>query len=366
MKMRETLRFAAQLLILSLTAAAVPIHAADVPIAMEPSRWQVENGEFIRYKNVPALKIATPSKAVLKDFVFRSGTIEFDMEPGSFGGPGIGFRLAAPGECEYFYLRPAAKSPQEGDACQYAPFIKNVLIWDLLPRFQGPAPFRLNEWNHVRIVVSGARAQVFVNESARPTLNICRLEGNARAGGIFLQGPAIYSNLHVRPGLTNGLPPQPVVEPEDRRVVKHWEVSPFAKLLPTQELNTKDIPAQAATWRPLLPERAGLLNLTREYGLPEGRSVAWLRTTIDRKAKGTARVAIGWSEEVWVFANGQLVFSGKNRYLIPGERKDPDGRCAPTNGQFSLPLRRGRNDVVVAVANGFFGWGLVFQILAAK
>lgn len=350
----------------SLIACLVPAYAADVSIPMEPSRWELESGEFVRHKGVPSLKIPTPSKAVLKDLVFRDGTIEFDVELGSAGGPGVGFRRNGPGEYEYFYLRPAAKSPQAGDACQYAPYIKNVLIWDLLPRFQGPAPFRLNDWNHIRIVASGARARIYVNESAQPVLDIGRLEGNSSEGGIVFNGPAIFANLRVRTGLTNGLQPKPTLEPQDPRLVRQWDVSPFKRLSPSEEPRAADIPSGASAWRPLRPERAGLLNLTREYGLPEGRSVAWLRTNIDRQADGAAQVRIGWSEEVWIFVNGQLVFSDKNRYLIPGERKDPDGRCAPTNGMFTLPLKRGRNDVVVAVANGFFGWGLIFQFADPK
>lgn len=345
-----------------LLTALAPLHAADTAIPMEPSRWQLESGEFLRYKGVPALKIPTPSKAILKDLVFSDGTIEFDMEPGSNGGPGIGFRRSGPGEYEYFYLRPAAKGPQAGDACQYAPYVRNVLLWDLLPRFQGPAPFRLNDWNHVRIVVAGARARIYINQSPKPVLDIGRLEGNPARGGILLNGPAIFANLRVLPGVTNGLPPQPVVEPADRSFVRDWTLSPAASLQPDQELTERDIPATASGWRPVRAERAGLLNLTREYGLPEGRSIAWLRTTIDRRAAGHAQVALGWSEEVWVFVNGKLAFSGKNRYLIPEERKDPDGRCAPTNGHFSLPLKQGRNDIVVALANSFYGWGLIFRL----
>lgn len=362
MRIRPIICFGISLALSPLSIAA----SKQESIPMDPARWQAENVEFVQHKGVQALKIATPAKAVLKDLVFSDGTIEFDMEPGNSAGPGIGFRRSAPGEYEYFYLRPAVKSTQQIDACQYAPVIKNVLIWDLLPRFQAPAPFRLNEWNHIRIIVSGSRAQIFVNDLAKPVLNIGRLEGNPRAGGILLQGPAIYANLKIQHGATHGLPSQPLAEPVDARFVKRWEVSPAAKLQPGTEVTDKDIPSQTPGWQPLQPERAGLVNLTRLYGLPEGRAVAWLRTSMDRAADGATQVDIGYSEEVWVFANGKLVFAGKNRYLIPEERKNPEGRCATTNGQFTLPLKRGRNDVVVAVANGFYGWGLVFQTTAAR
>ena len=40
-----------------------------------------------------------------------------------------------------------------------------------------------------------------------------------------------------------------------------------------------------------------------------------------------------------------------------GARKFPDGRCSLENGAFTLPLEAGDNEVAVAIANNFFGWG---------
>jgi len=51
-----------------------------------------------------------------------------------------------------------------------------------------------------------------------------------------------------------------------------------------------------------------------------------------------------------------------NAYLKPDLRKKPDGRLSLDNGSFALPLDAGDNDIVVGVANAFFGWGLMLRL----
>jgi hypothetical protein len=82
--------------------------------------------------------------------------------------------------------------------------------------------------------------------------------------------------------------------------------------------------------------------------------------TSDRKQ--TKKVDIGWTREVWVFANGKLVYTDKNLFELDGARKAPDGRCSLENGAFALPLEAGDNEVAVAIANNFFGWGLMLRL----
>ena len=102
--------------------------------------------------------------------------------------------------------------------------------------------------------------------------------------------------------------------------------------------------------------------VSRRYGLPQGRSLVWLRTTIRAAAKAEKRAAIGWNDEVWVFVNGRQVYADVNAYLKPELRKKPDGRLSLDNGSFALPLDAGDNDIVVGVANAFFGWGLMLRL----
>ena len=71
---------------------------------------------------------------------------------------------------------------------------------------------------------------------------------------------------------------------------------------------------------------------------------------------------IGWTRELWVFVNGKLVFAGKNSFDSEGARKYPDGRCSLENAAFTSPLEAGDNEVAVAIANNFFGWGMMLRL----
>jgi hypothetical protein len=78
--------------------------------------------------------------------------------------------------------------------------------------------------------------------------------------------------------------------------------------------------------------------------------------------KQTKKVQVGWTRELWVFVNGKLAYADKNLFDQDGARKFPDGRCSLENGTFALPLEPGANEVAVAVANNFFGWGLMMRL----
>jgi hypothetical protein len=63
-----------------------------------------------------------------------------------------------------------------------------------------------------------------------------------------------------------------------------------------------------------------------------------------------------------VFVNGKQIYADVNDYENKELRKYPDGRLSLENGGFTLPLNAGDNDVVVGVANAFFGWGLMLRL----
>ena len=174
------------------------------------------------------------------------------------------------------------------------------------------------------------------------------------------------ANVKVTPGAVDGLDPRPGPDPtaNDARYVRDWMVSPVSTLAEGEKPNFATHPAHEyeCGWTPLPAETGGLVNISRRYGLPEGRSLVWLRTTVRAAAKSEKRAAIGWNDEVWVFVNGKQVYADVNDYENKELRKYPDGRLSLENGAFTLPLDAGDNDVVVGVANAFFGWGLMLRL----
>ncbi len=344
-----------------------PAAAADAVIPFTPDRWTLSDGiKVVEHRGVQAIEIPrlpTRPEAVLKGPLFKNGTIEVDVEGTSGLGPSIGFHRRDAATYELFYVRPQPDCGTKPDCVQYAPVTKNVLLWDIYPGPQAAARYVMGQWNHVKLVVSGRRLRVWVNGGA-PALDVTRLEGDAGEGAIVLQGTGFLANVKVTPDAVEGLDPRPGADPtaQDPRYVRHWSVSPVAALAEGATPDVATRPMATTAWTPLPAETGGLVNISRRYGLPEGRSLVWLRTSVRAAAKTERRAAIGWNDEVWVFVNGKPVYADVNAYMKPELRKKPDGRLSLENGAFSLPLEAGDNEVIVGVANAFFGWGLMLRL----
>ncbi len=343
--------------------------AEPITIAMTADHWQVkENAEFLRQLGFfHGLMRLNSGDAVLKGVAFSDGTIEFDVNTVGRGAPGIAFRQQDDGNFELLYLRPDPNCPAFRACIQYAPQTHGVLLWDFFPQYENRAQLRENGWNHIKMVVSGRRMNVFVNDAASPTLQIGRLEGDAVTGGLRLQGPGTFANMVITPRAVEGLAPEPARDPSDgdRGLVRNWHLSTFSALPNGKDPMYDEMPRASQQWKTISAERGGLANLSREYGLPvhePNRAVAWLKTTISSDGRQAKKVEIGWTREVWVFVNGKLIYADKNLFDSEGSRKAPDGRCSLENGTFTLPLDAGDNEVAVAIANNFFGWGLMLRL----
>jgi hypothetical protein len=236
-------------------------------------------------------------------------------------------------------------------------------MWDMLDEYQGPVVFKKDQWNHVKLVISGSQMLVYVNDTAHPALEIPQLEGNTTQGGLAFDGKAYIANLVIRPGDTEGLSPVPGFDPtyQDPRYIRSWTVTQPAALPTGRELTAHDIPPAGTSWEKIEAERRGLIDLSRIYGLSKERRVVWLRARLKVETDQRHHVDFGLSDEAWVFINGQYLFSDKNIY-VSAFRKDPDGRCTTENSSFTLPLKAGVNELLIGVANDFYGWGIIAKL----
>jgi hypothetical protein len=135
--------------------------------------------------------------------------------------------------------------------------------------------------------------------------------------------------------------------------IAEWEASPViaADSGPVEAVPT------VSSWTPLSAEEGGLVNLSRHYGQPEGRNTVFLRHRFDAPAERILPLDITYSDEVTVFLNGRPLYSGVNRWQ--GRYPGSLGSLAPGTETVYLPIARGRNELVVAVTDEAFGWGLV-------
>lgn len=338
-------------------------------IPMTADYWEFQEGkvDFVKHKDIPAMKILRDGGlATVKNLNFSNGTIEFDAEPADASAVpfvSVYFRYQDKNESECFYLRVGREhNLKRNDAVQYAPFIKAVNIWDMLPHYQGPAHLNNSDWNHIKLVISGMQMRAYVNNIFQPTLQIPYLEGNSKKGSIAFEGFATFANLVITPDAVEDLSPMAGVDltTHDANYIRHWLVTPPVPLATGRELIPSDFPTASIKWDSLLAERNGLINLTRKFGVDDRRYV-WLKTTLHSATAQQRRIDLGFSDEVWVFVNGKIVYVDKNLYL-QGMRKTPNGRCSIHNSSFEIDLKSGENELLIGVANDFYGWGIISRI----
>ena len=131
---------------------------------------------------------------------------------------------------------------------------------------------------------------------------------------------------------------------------------PFGK-----EVNGFMLPKGDSGWEYISAERRGLVNLSRKFGNSGYRKVVWLRAKINSAFNQYQNLKMGFSDEIWVFINQRPVYVDKNIYYL-NMRKSPNGRISLENCSFQVPLVKGENELLIAVANDFYGWGIMARL----
>jgi hypothetical protein len=372
------------LLFFAIARLSQPILAFEqTDISMTPEKWQANGDVSFQHDQIEQdILVVNKGYAELKNSNFSNGTIEFDTKFVGERITGITFRQHDD-EADALYFRPSADCAVSEECIQYMPTAYHVFEWDLYGQYQTHAPIHFDGWNHIKLVLSGARMNVFINGAHAPTLAVETLVGGFPDGSIRLHGPASYAHLSIAPNAVDGLPVIASSGPakDDVRYLRHWLASkPFvmpSRMDSTLQENTgvdpvySSMPKQTAPWKSIPPDPGGLINLTRWYGDAQtGQAIIgiWLKTAIDADHDQIKHVDIGWTREVWVFVNGKLTFQSKNLYGIKSASKEPGGRLSLTNGSFDLPLKKGKNQIVVAIDDNFaggqqhWGWGLEMRL----
>ncbi|GAB4056034.1 hypothetical protein [Spirosoma litoris] len=353
----------------------------EIHIPMTEQYWTYEPGqvEFVTDKIGPVMKILKGAgNVLLKEVNFSNGTIEFDIELKGTGFPGINFRMSSDHKNgENFYLRSFGKvTPDVRTTLQYAPIINGMSMWDLTDEYQAGATIFQNGWNHVKLVISGKQMKAYVNDMSKPALIVPELESTETSGKLSLSGLVNYANLLIKPDATEGISPEAGYASiyNDTRYLRNWMVSapivfPFGKELILGLSSTygkgvaSELPDSTTQWQPLKAGSRGVVNLSRLYSHKdkEPRLLAWLKTTIQSDKAQERVLNLGFSDEVWVFINGQALYVDKN-YFGTAQQKTPRGRCTIENAAIKLPLKEGKNELMIGLANYFYGWGIIARL----
>lgn len=370
--------------LVALTAAAQKVKAKadqEITIPMEPAYWEYDTAsiQFIIHRNVRAAYVKNGAPMFLKNQKFSNGTIEYDVEMDGGGFPGISFHMSDDRKnADNFYLRYfGSTSPESRTTMQYAAVIDGMSIWDLTDEYQAGAKLNIPGWNHVKLVVSGKQMQAYVNDMNRPAMIIPGLESGIAEGSIsFSGGQVTIANLVIRPDVVGSLSPVQgyISTYNDTRYLRNWQVSPASDfsqgkdIVPTLPYMggvrpKHELPDSTMKWTTIRAEERGIVNLTRLFGPVENnkRRLVWLKTTIESDRVQERILNLGFSDEIWLFVNGQVLYIDKNHFGTPGQ-KLPSGRCTIENAAVRLPLQQGKNEILIGLANYFFGWGIIARL----
>jgi hypothetical protein len=331
----------------------------------------------VEFLGRPALVIGT-GRALRRDITFADGTVEFDLAvTGGRAFAYFQFRMTSDEDHEEIYFRPHKNGLP--DAIQYAPVHQGLSAWQLYhgPGGTAPAEFVRNGWTHIKIVIAGPSAAVFVGDVTTPQLVVPRMARPGAEGYIALRNflpagvdPAKHSsgfaNLVLRPGVVDYdfSKVNPVSAPPG--TIPRWEVSRTFVPDSGPVRFIDDSILKSAQWRTLSADASGLLNFAIHLTVPDSLRVwgAAARVTLTADRPRTVRLLLGFSDRVTVFLNGKPLFSGDQRYFFDNPRQE--GVIGFHQATVYLQLQQGPNEVMLAVSDQFGGWGVVGRLLEAE
>jgi hypothetical protein len=314
---------------------------------------------------------------LLNDVQMEDGIIEFDfMGTDSMGAFTEGssvevvFRADSENDYEKIYCRLHDSGLQE--AVQYMPIIGQTGPWRLYKQEQANVVF-LDGWNHLKLILQGSQAQLFINDTVKPVLTIAHLRNETKKGMIGVKSISKgiyfanfrYAKLPVsmRTKAHGSLP---------KAVARKWEV------IPRRYIELKK-PLEQFAWpkrkgEVVETEVDGMLNLIRyraQFNANLAFNTAASRLIIDSEEKTERILRFGFYKRVQIFLNGKSLLWKElpsRDDNIAAAQGNTDGwvRLSRTD-EVTLPLRKGKNELIFLSEGEGYGiyvnWGLFAQLV---
>jgi len=369
--------FTAAVLLTPATAAAQM--AGTVAVPSDSSRWVFEGKAGVTDYLGRRCIMLDGGAATVKDLDLRDGVIDMDVAtPAKRGFFGLQFRADSLNG-EFVYLRQHKSGLP--DALQYTPVLNTGLNWQLYsgPGFTGAVDIPRDTWFHLRLAVVGATARLYVGDTIKPALDMPDLKSGVERGQVALAdliGATCVSNVEIRP--TPDAPWQRHLPPMPPGTLVRWSISPAYDALerdPERPLSPAE--RAAVKWQPVDAEPPGIVAIYRYRMAPHphvtfqsdwstrlspqpGTGLVYARTTIQSGRDEVRKLSLGYSDEVSVFLNGRILYRGRSAQSF----RDPGflGIVSADDDALYLPLRKGANELVLALSELGGGWGFVARL----
>jgi hypothetical protein len=375
---------------LFVVAAIEPTHAQSISVPLAPERWTIgeknerigpnknleTNGKVVDHLGRPSLCLVK-GFAFVRDLELQNGTIDADMsfdKEGYF--IGLAFRVQSEDNYELFFFRNGSAGTNQ--AIQYTPGFLGANAWQIynLPDYAGPGDFPSEQWFHVRIVVAGTLAKLYLNNAAEPSLVVSDLKQGYSTGSIGLwgqQGGGYFSNITYAPDKTAYSPE--IKQDFPAGTLTDWELS---EMFDAGEKDPEVYPdVSKLHWEKVKAESPGIVVIQRyrrdpnvippQPPAPErvpGSKFVFARTTIRADRDEIRKLNLGYSDKVIVYFDSKPVYNGNNAF----HSREPGflGLLSAENDAVYLPLRKGDNEVMLAVTEFFGGWGYICRLAPSK
>jgi hypothetical protein len=368
-------------LVWSIGLAILPTDSSTI-VSFNSDRWVCSGKNPVKKQHLgrDSLYLANDTYCYVKDAVFEDGTIEVDMAaPTTRSFMGIDFRFESPDDHESVYLRPH-KSGLD-DATQYMPVLNGGSTWQIFSGegFTAPIDIPKEQWFHVKLEVSGSTGKLFVNNSEKPALIINDLKRGRSKGAVGLwagiTGGHFANFSYTSKNATEASNPIKAAA-IDPRIIANWELS---DAFSATDVNPDVLPGGMKTmkWQKVSVESPGMIVINRYRRssdvLPpyvfdaskrleniKEKKVVFAKTIIHSDYPQIKKLSFGYSDEVTVHLNRQPLFTGKSAFRF----RDPGflGIMDVEDDAVFLPLKKGPNELVLAVSEFFGGWGLICRL----
>ncbi len=360
------MRRAHDLMCLSVVFAAVvltvPSMAAEeqtAVIAFDSEDWTITSGRIVDHLGRKALA----GSAFLKDVDFTDGVIEVDIAmDGRRCFPGIIFRAESEADTETFYIRPH-RSKNYSHALQYAPRFRGLTGWQLFsgPGFTAGVDIPLDRWVHVKIEILGSRARIYFDDMESPALVVGDLSRGTTGGFIGVTAPpdgrVHFSNFLYSADQALDFGPLPIRAVSGAGLTD-WDISrPIAPLKVNRDLSPHAQDIGEIKWQQVTADGSGLVDVARflEHA-PRLPQCVLARTTIAVERPERRKLLFGYSDEISVFLNGELLFRGDSSFRV---RDSEFMGIVGLNDAVVLNLNKGENELLFVVTESFGGWGFM-------
>jgi len=351
-------------------------------VPSESPRWDLQGqAKATEYQGRKCL-LLDGGAAVLKDFEMRDGVVDMEVAtPAKRGFFGLQFRLDTDGaNGEWVYLRQHKSGLP--DAMQYTPVLNTGANWQIYngPGFTGAIDIPKDVWFHLRLEVVGAQAKLYVKDMDKPALVMNDLKSGMQKGQValyVLTGATYFSNFEIR--TTPDAPWERHLPAMPLGTLTKWSLSPsYDALARNLERPIDATESDAIHWQEVETEPPGFVVLYRYREAPhpivtfqgdfskrlepqKGMKVVYARTNIESDGDQVKKLEIGYSDDVSVFLNGKILYRGRSAQGF----RDPGflGIVNPENDAVYLPLKKGSNELMLAVSELGGGWGFICRLV---